>query len=153
MCSSITVPVYTRKRKKNTQTHTHQSLLNIQPSLPAGSCVSQSCQYTHRDCNVMESHTSTLSQYTHTTTRPNISNIITPNWFKIHSSSLSLSLSLALLLSLSVSLSISLCLSLVYLLFQIQIQIKIKIQKRLYWHDCIQYNIAKACLHKMYNHN
>src|SRR4029434_8502727 len=21
--------------------------------------------------------------------------------------------------------------------------------KRLYWHDCIQYNVAKACLHKM----
>src|SRR4029434_697514 len=63
--------------------------------------------HTHRDCNVMESHTSTLSQYTHTTTRPNISNIITPNWFKIHSSSLSLSLSLALSLSLSLSLFLS----------------------------------------------
>src|SRR4029434_2621527 len=21
--------------------------------------------------------------------------------------------------------------------------------KRLYWHDCIQYNVAKACLHKI----
>ena len=25
--------------------------------------------------------------------------------------------------------------------------------KRLYWHDCIQYNVAIACLHKMYKHN
>ena len=32
-------------------------------------------------------------------------------------------------------------------------QIKIKIKKRLYWHDCIQYNFAKACLHKIYKHN
>ena len=43
------------------------------------------------------------------------------------------------ILSLSLSLSLS-------------IQFKFN-QKRLYWHDCIQYNVAKACLHKMYKHN